>query len=123
MNELELDAYIAEKVMGWVIHPNADPDSPGTYYDDKADKFWYTVNGYSPTTDANLALAAIDNLCDSRGWDWEVETQHHEGKKEYWCWILPPRGRAPGRGFRGDTPAMAICLAIQKVQEDTDAAE
>jgi hypothetical protein len=114
MTNRELDALVAEKVMGWTWHDTMlcwYPSTPGATLNDTRSK-----QDWQPSTDISAAWEVVEkstSFCEVSRWIDEAT-----GKIEYVCGITighkpDPSGDQPSVAI-ADTAPRAICLAALK---------
>lgn len=104
----ELDALVAEKVMGWTLDDEID---------ELSGRFWCTPDGFvwadnfEPSTDIAAAWTVAENLIAAK-WYFCIERADIPGDAKWNAWI----GRF---NVYAATPALAICLAALQAVENT----
>ena len=108
MTNQEIDALIAEKVMGWVRKGSGPSLWVGT--DDEV-KWW--VKHWAPSEDMRQAMQVARHLLGEGFASFEV-SYHDDGEHRGWSSYI---GRIAGEHWGwGDTPELAICKAALKAK-------
>ena len=103
----ELDALVAEKVMGWTIRNGDWVDGEGYAQWEAFDSDYSDSPRFAPSTDIAAAWAIFEKTLG------HVERRGHPIPGEEWLATIWYEGKA-GQAF-ADTAPLAICLAALKV--------
>lgn len=107
MTDAELDAAVAERVMGW---------QPGgvEYRTDGTKVVWFKPEGWSPTTDANAMMEVVEKARE-QGLHININAQ----PRSSWLVILSPRSVLSASSSSADEPTIgrAVCIAALRAVE------
>ena len=107
MTNKEMDALIAERVMGWHRGPSFKGRSEWWY---NGEEFEISVREWHPMTDEAQALRALEVMCD-KGY----EARLGKSGREWWAWLSK---YDEGSTFFDPLFSVAVCLALAEAVKE-----
>lgn len=112
---LELDALVAEKVMGWhkEMFDKGGPDEFARWVDCKG-RWCIRTNWFEPSSNIEDAMRVWETIKGDT-----ILRKNENGR--FWCTLWRPNGGAFFGSFEGTTAPHAICIAALKWAGGKDA--
>jgi hypothetical protein len=119
MNNIDLDRWLAENVMGWqkeTIYNWGNPEADyGVWYSSTKDDWEYGIEEWHPTTNLLQAMECVDKMI-ADGCGIEIESGLYNLRNESRNWLVTIDGNDTEEYISNPSLPLAICEAIYRAK-------